>query len=140
MTPFLTTGPLDAAALLALVASPHAGATVLFVGSVRDLTGPDVTEALEYHAYAAMAERVAAEVRAETLARFPVLGYAHAHRLGLLNVGEASVAVAASCPHRADAFDAARFAIDEIKRRVPVWKRDLPPGGRAEWVHPAVPS
>jgi len=133
---FLTREPIDAAALLAGVASPHAGAAVLFVGTVRELTGPAVTEALEYHAYAAMAERVGADIRAEMLALYPVVGYAHVHRLGLLAVGEISVAVAVSSAHRADAFAAARFAIDEIKRRAPVWKRDIPPGGSPNWVHP----
>ena len=136
MNPFLTTDPIDAAALLASVASPHAGGAVLFVGTVRDLTGPEVTEALEYHAYAAMAEHVAADIRAETLRTFPVVSYAHVHRLGHLIVGETSVAVAVSCAHRAEAFAAARFAIDEIKRRAPVWKRDIPPGGSPQWIHP----
>ncbi len=122
----LTTEAIDPARLLAAVASPHAGGTTLFVGTVRDLTGPEVTAALDYEAYAPMAEGVFAEIAAEVRAGFTVLG-----------VGEISVAVACSCPHRADSFAAARYAIDAVKSRAPVWKRDIPPAGGAEtWVHP----
>ena len=133
----LTTEAIDPARLLAAVASPHAGGTTLFVGTVRDLTGPEVTAALDYEAYAPMAEGVFAEIAAEVRAGFTVLGVAIVHRTGRLGVGEISVAVACSCPHRADSFAAARYAIDAVKSRAPVWKRDIPPAGGAEtWVHP----
>ncbi len=140
MPAFLTHDVIDAAAVLDAVRSPHAGGAVLFVGSVRDLTGADVTAALDYAAYAGMADKVFAEIEAETRTRFPVEGVAIVHRLGRLAVGEISVAVAASCPHRADAFAAARFAIDAVKERVPVWKKDIPPAGPAAWVHPDAPA
>ena len=140
MPAYLTRDVIDPAAVLHAVRSPHAGGAVLFVGTVRDLTGPEVTVALEYDAYAGMAERVFAEIEAETRARFPVAGVALVHRLGRLAVGEISVAVAASCPHRADAFAAARFAIDAVKERVPVWKQDIPPAGPPAWVHPDAPT
>ena len=136
----LTTEPIDPARLLAAVASPHAGGTTLFVGTVRDVTGPDLTAALDYHAYAPMAERVLAEIAAEVRATFPAAGVAVVHRTGLLQVGEVSVAVAVSCPHRADSFAAARFAIDAVKERAPVWKRDIPPAGAETWVHPEAGS
>ena len=134
---YLTHEVIDPAAVLAAVASPHAGGAVLFVGTVRDRTGPAETVALDYTAYAAMADRVFAAIEAEVRAAFPASGVALVHRLGRLAVGEVSVAVAVSCPHRADAFAAARYAIDAVKDRVPVWKRDIPPAGEPAWVDPS---
>ncbi len=120
----LTRDPIDAAALTARVRSPHAGAVVLFLGTVRDLTGDVLTEALDYTAYEPMAERQLAELESDIRRRWPVQECALVHRLGLLPVGEVSVAVAVSCPHRAEAFEAARYAIDTLKRIVPVWKAE----------------
>jgi molybdopterin synthase catalytic subunit len=90
---------------------------------------------LEYEAYPPMAERTMAEIAAEVGSRWPVGDVALVHRLGRLGVGEISVAVAVSTPHRADAFAACRYAIDRLKEVVPIWKKDLGPA-RAEWVHP----
>ena len=120
----LTRDPIDCTALTERVRSPHAGAVVLFLGTVRDLTGDVVTTALDYTAYEPMAERQLAELEADVRRRWPVQDVALVHRLGLLTVGEVSVAVAVSCPHRAEAFEAARYAIDTLKQIVPVWKRD----------------
>lgn len=115
--------------------SPHCGAVVLFLGTVRDLTGAQVTVFLEYEAYAPMAEKKLAEIEAEVRNRWPVAGIAIAHRLGRLEVGAVSVAVAVSCPHRADAFDACRYVIDTLKELVPIWKKEHAPDGTGEWVH-----
>jgi molybdopterin synthase catalytic subunit len=132
----LTHDPIDYAALTEAVRRPHCGAVVLFLGTVRDLTGEQVTEALDYEAYADMANKKLAQVEEETRARWPVGEMALVHRLGRLGVREVSVAVALSCPHRAEAFEACRYAIDRLKEIVPIWKRENGPGGQAEWVHP----
>jgi len=132
----LTHEPIDYHALTESVRRPGCGGVALFLGTVRDLTGDEVTLALEYEAYAGMAEKKLAEVEAQTRARWPVGDVALVHRLGRLGVGEVSVAVAVSCPHRAQAFEACRFAIDRIKEVVPIWKKDLRPDGSSEWVDP----
>jgi molybdopterin synthase catalytic subunit len=131
----LTREPVDHATLTDTVRRPGCGAVVTFLGTVRDLTGDEVTVALEYDAYPPMAERQMAGIEAEVRARWPVGEVALVHRLGRLGVGEISVAVAVSAPHRADAFEACRHAIDRLKEVVPIWKKDLGPG-KAEWVHP----
>jgi molybdopterin synthase catalytic subunit len=112
------------------------GAVVLFLGTVRDLTGERVTVALDYDAYPAMAERKMAEIEADTRQRWPVGEILLVHRLGRLNVGDISVAVAVSSPHRAQAFDACRHAIDRLKELVPIWKKENWADGTTEWVHP----
>ena len=131
----LTPDPIDYAALTEAVRSPHCGGVVLFLGTVRDLTGDQVTVFLDYDAYAPMAEKKLAEVEAEVRRRWPVGDIAIAHRLGRLTVGEVSVAVAVSCPHRAQAFEACRYAIDAVKELVPIWKKENAPDGTGSWVH-----
>jgi molybdopterin synthase catalytic subunit len=133
----LTREPIDYHALTEAVRSPHCGAVCLFLGTVRDLTGDQVTEFLDYDAYPPMAEKKLAEIEAEVRRRWPVGDVALVHRLGRLAVGEVSVAVAVSCPHRAQAFDAGRFAIDALKELVPIWKKENAPDGTGEWVHPS---
>jgi molybdopterin synthase catalytic subunit len=129
----LVESPIDFAALTESVRRPGCGAVVLFLGTVRDLTGDEVTTHLDYSAYPAMAEEQLAAVEAEASARWPGCVPAVVHRVGRLAVGEVSVAVAAAAPHRAEAFDAARFLIDTIKARVPIWKKDIAPGGTEAW-------
>lgn len=131
----LTHDPIDYHALTESVRHPHCGAVALFLGTVRDLTGSQVTVFLEYEAYAPMAEKKLAEIEAEARRRWPVQELAIAHRLGRLEVGEVSVAVATSCPHRGDAFDACRYVIDTLKELVPIWKKENAPDGTGEWVH-----
>lgn len=118
------------------VRSTACGAVVLFLGTVREFTGGQRTLALTYEAYASMAERELAKIEAELRQRWPVQGVALVHRLGRLELGEISVAVAVSAPHRADAFDAARHAMERIKESVPIWKQDHAAEGTAHWVHP----
>jgi molybdopterin synthase catalytic subunit len=140
----LTCEAIDYHALTESVRSAHCGATVLFLGTVRELTGERVTVFLDYEAYAPMAEKKLAEIEDAVRARWPIGGMAIVHRLGRLSVGEVSVAVAVSCPHRAEAFEACRFAIDAVKQLVPIWKREQAPDGMEEWVHgaakPAAPE
>jgi molybdopterin synthase catalytic subunit len=133
----LTPDPIDYHGLTESVRSPHCGAVALFLGTVRDLTGDRVTTHLDYQAYPAMAEKKLAEVEAEVRRRWPVGGVALVHRVGRLEVGEVSVAVAVSSPHRAEAFEACRFAIDTLKDVVPIWKRENAPDGATEWVEGA---
>ena len=132
----LTHDPIDFTALTEAVRSPHCGAVALFLGTVRDLTGDEVTEFLEYEAYPPMAEKKMAEIEVEVRSRWILGEVAMVHRLGRLGVGEISVAVAVSAPHRDAAFEACRFAIDTLKQVVPIWKKDLASVGTGEWIHP----
>lgn len=135
----LTHDPIDYHVLTEAVRDPHSGAVVLFLGTVRDLTGDQTTVFLDYEGYAPMAEKKLAEIVAEVRTRWPVGGIAVVHRLGRLAVGDVSVGVAVSCPHRAEAFDACRHAIDAVKLLVPIWKRENAPDGTGEWVHQSAP-
>jgi len=135
MAVLLTREPLDPAAMLAAVADPAAGGNVLFVGTARDLTGGVATASLEYEAHEPLARSLLAAVLAEARERFGLVGSGVAHRLGLVAPGEASVAVAASAPHRREAFAAAEWIMDEIKRTVPIWKCEHRPDGSHAWVH-----
>ena len=132
----LTTEPIDYAALTDTVRRNDCGAVATFLGTVRDLTDGRVTTALDYEAYPAMAEKKMAEIERETRQRWPVGEMAMVHRLGHLDVGEVSVAVSVSCPHRGHAFEACRFAIDRLKELVPIWKKENWADGSTEWVHP----
>jgi molybdopterin synthase catalytic subunit len=132
----LTRDPIDYHALTEQVRRRDCGAVVTFLGTVRDLTGERVTIALDYEVYPGMAEKKMAEIEADTRARWPVGEMAMVHRLGRLEVGEVSVAVAVSCPHRAQAFEACRHAIDRLKELVPIWKKENWADGSTEWVHP----
>lgn len=125
--------PLSVDEALARVRHPGAGGLAVFIGVVRDHSaGREVTR-LEYSAYASMAvkemERIAAEIEAE----IEGVRVAAMHRTGSLEVGDAAVVCAASAPHRAEAFRACRELIDRIKSRVPIWKKEIGPGG-IEWV------
>jgi molybdopterin synthase catalytic subunit len=133
----LTPDPIDYHALTDAVVRPGCGGVVLFLGTVRDLTGDVRTVFLDYEAYPPMAEKKMAEIEAETRAKWPVGDVAIVHRLGRLHVGDVSVAVAVSCPHRAQAFDACRFMIDRVKELVPIWKKENAPDGNTSWVHPS---
>lgn len=136
----LTHEPIDTAALLTAVNSPQAGAVVLFLGTVREFTQGRRTVALDYECYPGMARKKMEELEAEARQRWPVINCGIVHRLGRLELGEASVAVAVSTPHRNDAFEAGRWLIDTLKEVVPVWKRENWDDGSQEWVHPGEPA
>jgi molybdopterin synthase catalytic subunit len=135
----LQTEPIDYAALTEQVRTPACGGVVLFLGTVREVTGGRKTIALDYEAYPAMAEKKMTEIEQAVRGRWPVGELAMVHRLGHLELGEVSVAVAVSCPHREQAFEACRFAIDRIKDIVPIWKKENWADGATEWVHPGDP-
>lgn len=126
--------PIDPATVVAAVSDPRCGATLLFLGTVRNHSeGVEGVTHLEYEAYGEVVEDKIAEVVAEARAKWPVARIAAVHRVGELGLGEISVAVAASAPHRQEAFEAGRYLIDELKARAPIWKMEHWPGG-AEWV------
>jgi MoaE-MoaD fusion protein len=129
----LVEGPLDLAAVIAEVADERAGAIATFQGTVRRQSRGREVIALEYEAYGGMAEKVMAEIAAGVKQRYDLSEVAVAHRVGRCEVGEVSVAIAVSAPHRQDALSACRDVIDELKQRVPLWKKELYEGGE-EWI------
>lgn len=135
----LTHDPIDVPALLDLVGSPQAGAVVLFLGTTREFTRGRQTASLDYECYPEMAERKLAELESEARRRWPIIECGVVHRLGHVALGEASVAVAVSTPHRRDAFEAGQWLIDTLKEVVPIWKRETWADGATEWVHPGAP-
>ena len=132
----LVRAPIDANRLLARVSRPANGAVLLFVGLVRDVNDGRAVSGIEYSAYEPMAARELADIAAEAAQRFGVTDVAIEHRLGELALEEASVGIAVAHPHRAEAYDASRWVIEEIKRRVPIWKREHYTDGTREWVDP----
>ncbi len=126
-------GSVDVQALLRKVKHPEAGAVVLFLGTVRDNNRGRHVKYLEYEAYQSMALREMQRVVEEAKDRWPLLGIAIVHRLGHLEIGDISVAIAVSSGHRNEAFEAGRFAIDTLKRTVPIWKKEVWDTG-AEWI------
>jgi molybdopterin synthase catalytic subunit len=130
--------PIDTQAVLAAVATPAAGAVVLFLGTTREFTAGRQTVALDYEAYRPMAEKTLAELADEARRRWPIEELCIVHRLGHLELGEASVAVAVSTAHRAAAFEAGQWLIDRIKEVVPIWKKEIWADGSTEWVHPGL--
>ncbi|PYO81611.1 MAG: hypothetical protein DMD65_11735 [Gemmatimonadetes bacterium] len=139
MTPMshLTRERISLDALLAAVASPGCGGTCIFLGTVRN--GPDEhgVTAIEYSAYEEMVETEFARLLADAGTRWPDARIAVRHRLGTIAAGEASIGIAAAAPHRAQAFDACRFVIEEVKKRVPVWKKEMRVDGTEVWVDPS---
>jgi molybdopterin synthase catalytic subunit/molybdopterin converting factor small subunit len=125
--------PIDVNGLLDQVRHPQAGAIVLFLGTVRDTNQGRHVDHLEYEAYQEMARREMEGVVETAGRRWPLLGIGIVHRLGQLDVGEISVAVAVSSEHRKEAFEAGRFAIDTLKRTVPIWKKEVWEEG-AVWI------
>jgi MoaE-MoaD fusion protein len=129
----LTEGPVNLTSVVVAVVDERAGAIATFLGTVRAQSrGRDVI-ALEYEAYAEMAEEVMAEISEELRARYDLCKVAITHRLGRVEVGETSVAIAVSAPHRQDALAACADAIEALKARVPLWKKELYEGGE-EWI------
>jgi len=130
----VTESPLDPTALLDLVSDPTAGAVVSFLGTVRNhAPGKAGVSHLVYEAYAEMVEGKIAELVAACRQRWPLIAVAVEHRTGRVDVGGVSVAVVVSSAHRADAFEAARFLIDELKAKAPIWKQEHW-DGQSEWI------
>jgi molybdopterin synthase catalytic subunit len=132
---FLTRDPVELATLVGSVQSPARGGLSLFLGQVRDHHEGRAVVRLEYSAYGAMAEAECARIVAEAERRWDV-AVALRHRLGSLAVGDTAVAVVVASAHRADAFAACRHVIEDVKRRVPIWKREHYADGTVTWVDP----
>jgi molybdopterin synthase catalytic subunit len=132
---YLTDGPIDVVALFSQV-RPSDGGVCVFVGVVRNENAGRKTERIEYQAYGSMAEAEIARIEESLRTEFRETRLVIRHRIGTLEVGEASVAILAASPHRAEAFAACRAAIDRIKTTVPIWKREFHPDGTSEWVDP----
>ncbi|MEO1843253.1 MAG: molybdenum cofactor biosynthesis protein MoaE [Akkermansiaceae bacterium] len=130
----LTNDPLDLAALRQAATDPHSGAVVVFEGTVRNHhEGRDVLR-LEYEAHAPVAEKEGQHIVADAMERFSLDHAEAVHRVGKIEIEETAVIVVVSAPHRAEAFDACRFIIDEIKHRVPIWKKEFYADGSSAWV------
>jgi molybdopterin synthase catalytic subunit len=136
---WITDAPIDVAAVLDEVGSPSDGAVLLFLGMVREQNEGRAVSGLRYDAYVAMAEQVLSEIATEAAQRLGTERMAAVHRIGELAVGEVSVALAVSAPHREQVFAAGRYLIEEIKRRLPVWKREHYVAGEPEWLAGVVP-
>lgn len=130
---------IDPAAVLARVGDDGDGAVILFVGTVRNHAEGRPVSGMTYEAYGDMAESVLSEILVEVHSRWETDRLAVVHRTGALELGEASVAIAVSTPHRADAFDASRYVIEQIKKRLPVWKHEHFVDGASRWVEGQVP-
>lgn len=127
-------GPIDAQSIVTNVALDSSGATVLFLGTVRNNSEVGQVDRLDYEAYVPMAEKRMQEIAEEAKRMWAINRVRIAHRIGELGVGDVSVAVAVSSPHRAEAFDACRYAIERIKRYVPIWKKERLANGHEVWV------
>lgn len=130
----LSTEPLSVEDALASIADPGAGGTCVFVGTVRDRSDAGEVTGLHYEVWDDLATERLAEIGKEMLDRWPLCRVAILHRTGDLSVGEASVVVACSAPHRAEAFEACRHGIERLKEDVPIWKKEGLMSGEATWV------
>jgi molybdopterin synthase catalytic subunit len=129
----LTQDPIELRELTDFVADPGAGALTTFIGATRNTNDGRQVIRLEYECYAGMAEKEMVKIAAEVLARWPVIKIAMIHRLGRVDIGEASVAIAVSSGHRHAAFEACHYAINQLKETVPIWKKELYEGGEL-WI------
>lgn len=135
MRPFsITPDPIQILRYADFLSDPSAGAVVTFDGRVRNHNEGRPVESLEYEAYAILAEKEGSRILEEALQKFPVTKALCVHRTGHLAIGDVAVWVGVSSPHRDEAFKACRYIIDEIKHRVPIWKKEHHTDGTSEWV------
>ncbi len=137
---WLTSDPIDPGQVLGRVGGPSDGAALLFVGTVRDHNDDRPVSGVSYSAYEGMAQNVLRAIAGEAAERLGSERIAVVHRVGELGIEEASVAIAASSPHRAESFDAVRYVIEEIKKRLPVWKREHYVEGESRWLEGSTPN
>lgn len=136
----ITDRPIDPCKLLSETGTDADGARILFAGAVRNHADGRAVDGISYHAYREMAEKVLSEIVAEAADELGSGSVAAAHRTGELAVGEVSVAIVVAAPHRGEAYRTSRRVIEEIKLRLPVWKRESYVGGDDAWVAGAVPE
>lgn len=132
----LVEATIDLAQVLAAVQDPRAGASLLFVGTTREYTGDQRTTELHYECYPAMARQQLQHLAEQARRQWPLTAVALVHRLGPVPIGEASVAIAVSAPHRAAAFSAGQWLLDTLKQQVAIWKREQFADGTQVWQHP----
>jgi molybdopterin synthase catalytic subunit len=132
----IITRAIDPTSLINEVASPEHGAISVFIGTVRDVNDGRSVSSIEYSAYKSMAESELERILDEAEERFGISALIVEHRIGLLGLGDTSVAIAAAHEHRAPALDCTRYVIEEIKKRVPIWKMEHYSDGTREWVDP----
>jgi molybdopterin synthase catalytic subunit len=132
--------PIETGEVLSRVGAREDGATLLFLGMVRDHADGRPVTGMTYEAYEEMATPVLQEIATEAAQRIGSDRVAVIHRVGDLTIGDVSVAIAVSSPHRAEAYDASRYVIEEIKKRLPVWKKEHYSDGVKEWVEGTVPT
>ena len=133
----LQTEVIDYQAITEAVRSNQCGAVCLFLGTVREFTQGEQTKALVYEGHPTLAHHFLTQVETETRDKWPVHEIILVHRLGHLDLGDISVAVAVSSAHREQAFAACQFAMDRLKEIVPIWKQEHWADGSTEWVHPS---
>ncbi len=136
----LVRDPIDAQGLLARACRQDCGAVLLFLGTTREWTGANHTEYLEYEAYESMAISEMQKLAEEALSRWSIQFVSIVHRLGRVDIGEASVAIVVSSAHRRAAFQAGEWLIDTLKAMVPIWKKDHNAAGSSDWLHPTIAS
>jgi molybdopterin synthase catalytic subunit len=132
----VVTEVIDVAKVLREVESPAHGAAILFVGTVREVNEGKPVDGMEYTAYVAMAEKEMATIANEAKQKFSGSFVVIVHRIGELAIGDASVAIATANAHRDAAYQASRYVIEQLKARVPVWKREHYTDGTREWIDP----
>ena len=132
----ITDKPIDSTAVLDSVSHPDCGANVLFVGTTRRMTGQRETTRLEYECYQSMAVAKMESLAAQACEQWPIVNVSIVHRIGVVEIEAASIAVAVSSAHRSPAFEAASWLLERLKQEVPVWKREIWADGQEEWVHP----
>ena len=126
--------PIEIAAIVSEVARNSNGATLLFIGTVRDVNNGRAITGMDYTAYSAMATRELTDIAREAAEKFETEDIVVEHRVGTLALGDASVAIAVAHPHRAPAYEASRYVIEQLKQRVPIWKLEHYVDGSREWV------
>jgi molybdopterin synthase catalytic subunit len=136
---WITADPIGADTVLPLVAADEHGAALIFLGMVRNHNEGQAVRGVHYEAYREMAERVLHDIASEACERIAPARIAAVHRIGELAVGDVSIAIAVSTPHRAEAFEACRYVIEEVKQRLSVWKQERYISGQSEWLDGAVP-
>jgi len=132
----ITEYPIDYNALTESVRSNLCGAVVLFLGTVREVTGDKKTSSLEYEAYEEMAFIELRRIIEIAMQKWPIEKVSITHRIGYLDLGEIAIGIAISTPHRKEGFEAAQFLMSQIKETVPIWKKENWADGSTDWVHP----
>ena len=133
----ITPNPINTQAMLESVSSPTCGAAVLFVGTTRQFTGQRETEKLAYECYQPMAIAKLKQLREAAMEKWEIENCSIVHRVGVVEIEAASIAVAVSSPHRVASFEAASWIMDRLKKDVPIWKQEHWADGDRQWVHPA---